>query len=77
MSGVSAFFTGWRRTAVGFGLAAILLSLALLPPVKGMFVALQWVKGMHGFDPTRTAARPASSMLTVLNPKASTPTVMP
>lgn len=43
--------------ALVLGLAAILLSLALLPPVKGMFVALQWVKGMHGFDPARTAAR--------------------
>ena len=26
------------------------LSLALLQPVKGAIVALQWVVGMHGFD---------------------------
>lgn len=45
------------RVALVLGLAAVVLSLALLPPVKGMFVALQWVKGMHGFDPARTAAR--------------------
>lgn len=29
---------------------SIVLSLAMLPPVKGMFVALQWFKGMHGFQ---------------------------
>lgn len=40
--------------ALVLGGLCILLSLALLPPVKGMFVALQWFKGMHGF-----AARPA------------------
>lgn len=45
-------------TAV-LGLVAVVLSLALLPPVKGMFVALQWVRGMHGFDPLRAGA-PAS-----------------
>ena len=41
--------------AIILSLAAIMLSLALLPPVKGMFVALQWVKGMHGFGQTRAA----------------------
>ena len=35
----------------------LVLSLALLPPVKGMFVALQWVRGMHGFDPLRAGAQ--------------------
>lgn len=43
--------------AVVLSLVAIVLSLAMLPPVKGMFVALQWVKGMHGFDPLRATAR--------------------
>lgn len=27
------------------------LSLALLPPVKGALIALQWALYMHGFDP--------------------------
>lgn len=38
-------------------LATVVLSLSLLPPVKGMFVALQWVKGMHGFDPLKAGLR--------------------
>ncbi|WP_127143679.1 DUF983 domain-containing protein [Pelagibacterium montanilacus] len=29
----------------------IVLSLAMLPPIKGAVVALQWAKYMHGFDP--------------------------
>lgn len=29
----------------------LLLSLALLQPVKGMIVAWQWAQRMHGFDP--------------------------
>lgn len=29
--------------------AAIVLSLAMLPPVKGIIVAIQWAKKMHGF----------------------------
>lgn len=37
-------------------LGTVVLSLSLLPPVKGMFVALQWVKGMHGFDPLKAAS---------------------
>jgi uncharacterized protein (DUF983 family) len=50
---------GDRPVLVGVVLsaAAVTLSLALLPPVKGMFVALQWVKGMHGFDPLRNGAQ--------------------
>jgi uncharacterized protein (DUF983 family) len=28
---------------------AIVLSLALLPPAKGVFVAMQWANRMHGF----------------------------
>ena len=29
----------------------LLLSLALLPPIKGALVGLQWALRMHGFDP--------------------------
>lgn len=36
--------------AVVLSVLCIVLSLAMLPPVKGMFVALQWFKGMHGFQ---------------------------
>lgn len=43
--------------ALILGLAAVVLSLAMLRPVKGAFVALQWVKGMHGFDLNRAAGR--------------------
>jgi uncharacterized protein (DUF983 family) len=35
--------------ATGFALAAIALSLFLLPRLKGMMVAFQWAKRMHGF----------------------------
>ncbi len=31
----------------------VVLSLALLPPVKGCIVALQWAVGMHGFEDAR------------------------
>ena len=42
--------------------ASIALALLMLPPVKGMFVAFQWAKGMHGFG--RTASGPAISQET-------------
>ncbi len=35
---------------------AIILSLVLLPPVKSMFVAFQWAKGMHGFGRRQAVA---------------------
>lgn len=47
----------------------VVLSLALLQPVKGAIVALQWVVGMHGFDEAKkkrallasqTASQPAA-----------------
>lgn len=47
------------RVALILGAAAVALSLALLAPVKGMFVALQWVKAMHGFAPVAVPARAA------------------
>ena len=37
------------------------LSLALLQPVKGAVVALQWFLGMHGFQPARLARIRASN----------------
>lgn len=35
--------------ASGFGVATVALSLFLLPRLKGMMVAIQWAKRMHGF----------------------------
>lgn len=40
----------WIHAAVWLPLAT-LLCLALLPPVKGTIVGLQWGLYMHGFDP--------------------------
>jgi len=39
---------GWMM-ALGFSVVFLALSLFLLPRIKGMFVALQWAKRMHGF----------------------------
>jgi len=39
---------GWVM-ASGFSIFFVILALFLLPRVKGMFVALQWAKRMHGF----------------------------
>jgi uncharacterized protein (DUF983 family) len=35
--------------ATGFCVAAVAMSLWLLPRMKGAMVALQWAKRMHGF----------------------------
>lgn len=35
--------------ATGFSVAAVAMSLWLLPKMKGVMVALQWAKRMHGF----------------------------
>ncbi len=35
--------------AAGFSVAAVFLSLYLLPRIKGAMVAFQWAKRMHGF----------------------------
>jgi uncharacterized protein (DUF983 family) len=40
--------------AVGLSIGCILLSLALLPRMKGMVVAIQWSQRMHGFGRTET-----------------------
>ena len=37
------------------------LSLALLQPVKGVVVAVQWFLGMHGFEPAKLARIKASN----------------
>lgn len=34
---------------IGFSLGAIVLSLLLLPIIKGAFVGVQWARRMHGF----------------------------
>lgn len=35
---------------ISFSLGAVLLSLLLLPRIKGAFVGFQWARRMHGFD---------------------------
>jgi len=39
---------GWVM-ALGFSVAFLALALFMLPRIKGMFVALQWSRRMHGF----------------------------
>ena len=34
---------------IGFGLGAVVLSLLLLPRIKGAFIGFQWARRMHGF----------------------------
>ncbi|MDS9468410.1 DUF983 domain-containing protein [Paracoccus sp. MBLB3053] len=43
---------------IGFSLGAIILSLVLLPVIKGGFVGFQWARRMHGFG---AKARPAEA----------------
>jgi uncharacterized protein (DUF983 family) len=40
----------WLHAALWLPLT-VLMSLALLPPIKGSLVGLQWALLMHGFDP--------------------------
>lgn len=48
-----ASYIAWRPSAttmiLSFGLGAIVLSLALLPRIKGAMIGLQWARRMHGF----------------------------
>ncbi|MBM3606763.1 MAG: DUF983 domain-containing protein [Alphaproteobacteria bacterium] len=48
-----ASFVAWRPSAMtmllSFGLGSIILSLAMLPVIKGAMVGLQWARRMHGF----------------------------
>jgi uncharacterized protein (DUF983 family) len=37
---------------IGFSLGAVILSLLLLPRIKGGFVGFQWARRMHGFGRT-------------------------
>ncbi|MEL6680978.1 MAG: DUF983 domain-containing protein, partial [Pseudomonadota bacterium] len=39
---------GWVM-GVGLSVVFVILALYLLPRIKGMFVAFQWAKRMHGF----------------------------
>lgn len=41
--------------ALVLSVVAVGLSLVMLPSVKGMFIALQWAKGLHGFGLPRPA----------------------
>ena len=51
--GLHIAWVAWRpepwMLAVGMSVAAVALSLFLLPRMKGMIVAYQWVKRLHGF----------------------------
>lgn len=44
---------GWVM-ALGFSVVFLALALFLLPRIKGMFVAIQWAKRMHGFGGQNT-----------------------
>lgn len=48
-----ASYMAWRPSAMtmllAFGLGAVVLSLAMLPVIKGGMVGLQWARRMHGF----------------------------
>ncbi|SMO55282.1 DUF983 domain-containing protein [Paracoccus laeviglucosivorans] len=48
-----AVYMAWRPSAmsmlIGFSLGAVILSLLLLPLIKGAFVGFQWARRMHGF----------------------------
>lgn len=47
----------WLHFSIWLPLTVV-LSLALLPPVKGALVALQWALRMHGFDPNEREGAP-------------------
>ena len=49
---------GWVM-ALGFSVVFVALSLFLLPRIKGMFVALQWSRRMHGFGSELSEHEPA------------------
>lgn len=55
-----AIYVAWRPTVtsmlVGFLTAAVVLSLVMLPMIKGAFVGLQWARRMHGFGHGDAAA---------------------
>ena len=49
----------WLQTAIWLPLTAW-LSIALLQPVKGAVIAMQWLGGMHGFAGSRRRRREAA-----------------
>ncbi|WP_436835943.1 DUF983 domain-containing protein [Lentibacter algarum] len=53
MPALHIFFTHYRPEPLVlftiFALGATLLSLYLLPRIKGAFIAYQWARGLHGF----------------------------
>jgi len=54
---ILAVFTHWRPDpmilATLFSIGTVSLSLFLLPRLKGVIVAFQWAKRMHGFGPNK------------------------
>lgn len=63
----------WVQLAVWLPMTLI-LSLALLPFVKGLLVALQWALRMHGFGKGRDPAGPDPDPAEVLASRAGGPT---
>ena len=53
MPALHIFFTRYRSEPLVlftiFALGATVLSLYLLPRIKGAFIAYQWARGLHGF----------------------------
>nr|WP_281365448.1 DUF983 domain-containing protein [Hyphomicrobium methylovorum] len=48
----------WVHSVIWFPLTLI-LSLAMLQPIKGTIVGMQWKNGMHGFSTRRGLAKPS------------------
>ncbi len=46
--------------ALGFSVVFLALALFLLPRIKGMFVALQWSRRMHGFGDGKNTQKEAA-----------------
>lgn len=57
-----AIYMAYRPSAmsmlIGFSLGAVVLSLMLLPLIKGGFAGFQWARRMHGFGDTPPLAEP-------------------
>lgn len=49
----------------------IILSLVLLPPIKGALIGLQWALYMHGFDPETQDDLPEADPAASLQPQTS------
>ncbi len=45
----------WVQAAIWLP-ATVILSLLLLPPIKGALIGLQWANYMHGFDPRQDSS---------------------